>query len=48
MKNAVWSRLAELSEDELRTQVVVPMLERTPGLEQVTVNRPGFAGDSIV
>ena len=36
MRNAVWERLTALSEDELRLEVIIPMLERTPGLEQVT------------
>ncbi len=36
MENAVWNRLASLSEQELRTQVVIPILERTPGLDQIT------------
>lgn len=47
--NAVYSRLEALSEDELRRDVIIPILSKTPGVYQVTdVHGTGEKGLDVV
>ena len=56
MSKTAWNDLSDLNEHDLRTQILVPLLNRTPGVTQVTdvhgVNERGldvvfFTADSI-